>query len=57
MRLTDQQLRTLAEDAFTVLNWARRLGFNREQQIAELARTFEVSLGYREPTPPTGATS
>ncbi|WP_168247682.1 MULTISPECIES: hypothetical protein [unclassified Mesorhizobium] len=55
MRLTDQQLRTLAEDAFTVLNWARRLGFNRDRQIDELVKTFEVSLEYRQPATTTEA--
>lgn len=48
-RLTDQQLRDLADDAFTVLNWARRMGFNREKQKTEVVKAFEVRLGYREP--------
>lgn len=48
-RLSDQQLRELADDAFTVLNWAKRNGLNRERQIHELVRTFEVRLGYRQP--------
>lgn len=47
-RLDDQQLTDLADDAFTVLNWAKRLGFNRERQIKELVKTFEVRLGYRK---------
>lgn len=42
------QLGELADDAFTVLNWAKRLGFDRERQIKELIRTFEVRLGYRQ---------
>jgi len=51
-RLSGEQLRDLAECSFDVLNWAKRLGFNKEQQIAELVRTFEVRLGYRQPEPP-----
>lgn len=43
-----QQLGELADDAFTVLNWAKRLGFDRERQIKELIRTFEIRLGYRQ---------
>lgn len=52
-RLTDDQLHALADDAFTVLNWAKRLGFDKERQIAEVVKTFEVRLGYRQPTKPT----
>lgn len=48
-RLTEQQLRDLAEDAFVTFNWARRMGFNREQQKTEVVKAFEVRLGYREP--------
>ena len=48
-RLTDRQLRELADDAFTVLNWARRNGFDRERQLAEVVKAFEVQLGYRKP--------
>ncbi|TIP13190.1 hypothetical protein [Mesorhizobium sp.] len=51
-RLTDAQLVELADDAFAVLNWAKRLGFNRERQVKELVRTFEVRLGYRQATAP-----
>jgi len=51
-RLTTEQLRVLADSAFTVLNWAKRQGFSREQQIAEVVRTFEVALGYREAVVP-----
>ncbi|TIL34273.1 hypothetical protein [Mesorhizobium sp.] len=51
-RLTDAQLFDLADDAFTVLNWAKRLGFGRERQIKELVRTYEIRLGYRQPIPP-----
>ncbi len=47
-RLSPDQLRELADDAFVVLNWAKRQGFNRDQQIDEVVKTFEVKLGYRE---------
>lgn len=46
-RISADRLRELATDSFDVLNWARRLGFNRDRQIDELVRTFEVRLGYR----------
>ncbi|WP_292463560.1 hypothetical protein [Mesorhizobium sp.] len=48
-RLTPEQLHDMADDAFVVLNWAKRSGFNRERQVIELVRTFEVRLGYRAP--------
>ncbi|MER8762848.1 hypothetical protein [Mesorhizobium sp. M0968] len=51
-RLTTEQLRDLAVDSFDVMNWARRNGLKREAQVAELVRTFEVRLGYREAVPP-----
>ncbi|WP_189348015.1 hypothetical protein [Mesorhizobium sp. M2D.F.Ca.ET.232.01.1.1] len=57
MRLTPEQLRELAIDAFTVTNFARRMGMKKDAQIDELVRTFEVTLGYRDPIPSTGATS
>lgn len=49
MRLTPEQLRELAIDAFTVMNFARRMGMKKDAQIDELVRTFEVTLGYRKP--------
>lgn len=48
-RLSDEQLRSLANDAFEVLNWARRTGFRRDQQVNEVVKAFEVRLGYRQP--------
>lgn len=51
-RLTDAQLLELAADSFDVMNWARRNGLKRGEQINELVRTFEVRLGYRQPVPP-----
>ena len=47
-RLPAETLHDLADDAFTVLNWARRLGMNRERQIEQVVKTFEVRLGYRQ---------
>ncbi|TPJ57048.1 MULTISPECIES: hypothetical protein [unclassified Mesorhizobium] len=49
VRLTGTQLLELADDAFDVLNWAKRNGLRKDAQVAELVRTFEVRLGYREP--------
>ncbi|TIN36811.1 MAG: hypothetical protein E5Y10_22025 [Mesorhizobium sp.] len=51
-RLTDAQLRELADDAFAILNWAKRQRFNKDRQVEELIRTFEVRLGYRQPVLP-----
>ncbi|RWO37279.1 MAG: hypothetical protein EOS11_28750 [Mesorhizobium sp.] len=51
-RLTDAQLRELADDAFAILNWAKRQRFNKDRQVEELIRTFEVRLGYRQPIRP-----
>ena len=48
-RLSTEQLRLLADDAFEVLNWAKRLGLPRERQVAETVKAFEVRLGYRAP--------
>jgi len=48
-RLSSGQLLALADDAFVVLNWAKRNGMNRQQQLAEVVKTFEVRLGYRKP--------
>ncbi|MGX9145889.1 hypothetical protein [Mesorhizobium sp. 128a] len=53
MRLTTEQLRALAVDSFDVMNWARRNGLRKEAQIAELVKTYEVTLGYRDPKPAT----
>lgn len=47
-RLTTEQLRELASDAFIVMNFARRMGMKKEGQIEELVRTFEITLGYRQ---------
>lgn len=47
-RLTAEQLQALAVDSFDVMNCSRRMGLKREAQVAELVKTFEVRLGYRE---------
>lgn len=49
MRLSRDQLRALADDAFDVMNWARRNGMRRDQQLDEVVKAFEVRLGYPEP--------
>lgn len=46
-QLSPEQLHELAVDAFDVLNWSRRNGMKREQQLDQLVKTFEVTLGYR----------
>ena len=40
-RLSEQQLHALADDAFEVLNWARRHGLKRDQQVAEERRLIK----------------
>lgn len=54
-RLSPETLAQLADDAFTVLNWARRMGMNREAQLEQVVATFEVTLGYREAKRPEAA--
>ena len=49
VRLTDEQLRHLADDSFEVMNWARRNGMRREQQLDEVVKAFRVRLGYDAP--------
>ncbi len=34
----------LADDAFVVLNWARREGLKREQQLEQAVEAFEKTL-------------
>ncbi len=48
-RLDPSKLRELADDAFVVLNWARRNGMGKERQIDEVVKAFEKTLGYSEP--------
>lgn len=47
-RLPDDVLRDLADTAFVTINWAKRKGFKRDQQIEQVARAFELRLGYRQ---------
>lgn len=54
-RLTQEQLQALAVDSFDVLNWAKRNGLRKDAQVAELVKTFEVRLGYREAVKPAEA--
>lgn len=37
-------LREMAEDAFIVLNWARREGLKKDEQIRQVRRAFETRL-------------
>ncbi|MDF1778754.1 MAG: peptidoglycan-binding domain-containing protein [Rhizobiaceae bacterium] len=46
-RLSLEILAQLAADAFETMNWARREGMKRPQQIEETVKAFEVTLGYR----------
>ena len=42
--MTDAQLRQMAATAFIVLNWARRSGFKRDQQLEQVVEGFKVDL-------------
>ena len=37
-------LQVMADDAYAVLNWARRQGMKREQQTAEVVRAYKKTL-------------
>ena len=37
-------LKVMAEDAFVVLNWARREGMKREQQLQEVVNAYKKTL-------------
>lgn len=43
-RITEATLHALADDAFQVLNWARRMGMKRDQQQAEVVKAFRLTL-------------
>ncbi|MBA1141732.1 hypothetical protein [Mesorhizobium neociceri] len=47
-RLTDAQLADLADTAFQTINWAKREGMRKPQQVEQVVRAFEIALGYRE---------
>lgn len=42
--IPDDLLRLLADDAFAVLNWAKRMGFGKDQQIEETVKAFKKRL-------------
>ena len=44
MEKTDAILMVLAQDAFDVLNWARRLGMKREQQLEQVVAAYRKTL-------------
>lgn len=37
-------LHVMADDAFVVMNWARREGMKRDRQLAEVVRAFRKTL-------------
>jgi len=47
-RLTDDETRAvlalMAEDAFDVLNWARRMGMLKDQQLEQVVEAFKKTL-------------
>lgn len=53
LRLSPQKLHALADDAIAVYAWCMRNKMKRPQQIEQLVRTFEVTLGYRQAEVPT----
>lgn len=46
--MTDEEitavLHVMADDAFEVLNWARRLGMKREKQIEQVVSAYRKTL-------------
>ena len=51
----DDLLNDLANDAFEVLNWARREGLKRPQQIEQVVSAFKKRLAESEATGKGGA--
>jgi len=43
-QITDATLHALADDAFEVMNWARRMGMKRDQQLSEVVKAFRLTL-------------
>ena len=41
-------LRVMAEDAFDVLNWARREGMKRDQQLEQVVEAYKKTLADAE---------
>lgn len=46
--MNDEMLRGFAEDAFDVLNLARRMGFKRDAQVEQVVAAFRKRLGQAE---------
>lgn len=46
--MTDEDLTTMANTAFDVLNWARRMGMKRDEQIEQLVKAFRVDAEERQ---------
>jgi len=44
MKIDDAMLRLLAEDAFAVMNWSRREGMKKPQQLDEVVKAFRKRL-------------
>jgi len=42
--VTDEQLLQMAETAFDVLNWARREGMKKDQQLEQVVSGFKADL-------------
>jgi hypothetical protein len=42
--VADAVLQVLADDAFEVMNWARRQGFNRAQQTEQVIAAYRKTL-------------
>jgi hypothetical protein len=49
--IPDELLHALADDAFAVLNWAKRMGFPKQQQIDETVKAFKKRLAETEVHP------
>ena len=46
--MDDELLRDMANTAFDVMNWARREGLKRDQQIDQVVAGFKVDLKNHE---------
>lgn len=46
---SDSMLRALALDAFDVLNWARRLGMKKEQQLDQVVAAYRLTFDGKRP--------
>jgi len=43
-KLSDDTLLKMAGTAFDVINWARRMGLKKDQQLAEVVKGFKADL-------------